>query len=47
MQDSFTMHKGHIKCTLAQKEAHWHPFFVLVFNQAIYVVLKNILYKKV
>ena len=22
VQDAFTVHKGHIKCTVAQKEAH-------------------------
>ena len=46
MQDSFTVHKGHIKCTVAQKEAHWPPFLVLIFNSAIYLDGKNILYKK-
>ena len=46
MQDAFTVHKGHIKCTVAQKEAHWPPFLILIFNEAIYVVIKNIIYKK-
>ena len=46
MQDAFTVHKGHIKCTVAQKEAHWPPFFVLIFNQTIYIDIKNILYRK-
>ena len=40
------MHKDHIKCTVAQKEAHRPPFLVLIFNQAIYVDIKNTLYKK-
>ena len=46
VQDTFTVHKGHIKCPVAQKEAHWPPFFVLIFNLAISVDIKNILYKK-
>ena len=46
MQDAFTVHKGHIKCTVAQKEAHLPPFLILIFNSAIYVDIKNILYKK-
>ena len=46
MQDAFTVQKGYIKCTVAQKEAHWPPFLVLNFNQTIYVDIKNILYKK-
>ena len=46
MQDAFTGHKGHIKCTVAQKEAHWPPFLVLIFNWAIYVDIKNVLYIK-
>ena len=40
------MQKGHIKCTVAQKEAHWPPFLVFNFNLAICVDIKNILYKK-
>ena len=31
VQDSFTVHKGHIKWIVAQKEAHWHPFYILIF----------------
>ena len=46
MQDTFTVHKGHIKCTVVQKEAHWPPFLVLIVNEAIYIDIKNILYKK-
>ena len=32
VQDAFTLQKGHIKCTVAQKEAHRPPFLVLIFN---------------
>ena len=46
VQGSFTVHKGYIKCTVVQKEAHWHPFYVLIFNQAIYVEIENMLYKQ-
>ena len=46
MQDAFTVQKGYIKCTVVQNEAHWPPFLVLIFNQAICVDIKNILYKK-
>ena len=46
MLDAFTVHKGHIKCTVVQKGAHWPSFLVLIFNNAIYVDFKNILYKK-
>ena len=46
VQDTFTVHKSHIKCTVVQKEAHWPPFSVWIFNYAIYVENKNILYKK-
>ena len=40
------MRKTHLQCTVAQKEAHWPPFLVLIFYKAIYVDIKNILYKK-
>ena len=33
VQDAFTVHKGHIKCTVAQKQAHWPPFLVLIFKK--------------
>ena len=46
MQDAFTVHKGHIKCTVAQKEALWPPFLVLIFNLPVFVDIKSILYKK-
>ena len=39
------MQKGHIKCTVAQKEAHWPPFLVLIMNSFIWLYDKNILDK--
>ena len=46
MQDAFKVHKGHIKYTVAHKEAHCPPFLVLIFNSIIiYVDIKNVLYK--
>ena len=30
VQDAFTGQKGHIKCTVAQKEEHWPLFLVLI-----------------
>ena len=33
VQDAFTVHTGHIKCTLTQKEAHWPPFLGVFFNK--------------
>ena len=47
VKDAFTVQKGHIKCTVAQKEAHWPPFSVLIFNKDICVDSENILDKKV
>lgn len=37
MHDAFAVQKGHIKCTGPQKEAHLHPFFVLIFYLAMCV----------
>ena len=30
VQDTFTVQKGHIKYTVAQKEVHWPQFLVLI-----------------
>lgn len=41
VQDAFTLKKSHNKCTAAQKEAHWFPYLVLIFNSTICVEAKN------
>ena len=46
VKDAFTVQKGHIKGTVAQKEAHWPPFLVFNSNLAKWVDIKKILYKK-
>lgn len=32
LQDSFEVYKGHIKCTIEQKEAHLPQFLTLIFD---------------
>lgn len=35
LRDSFTLQKGHIKCTRLQKDAHSPPFLVLILKHDI------------
>ena len=46
MQDAFTAQKGHIKCTVAQKEMQSPPFLVLIFIKLYEQILNIYLTKK-
>lgn len=47
VQNTFTVQKGHSKCTIPQKEAFWPPHLVMIFYHAICIDIENVFDKKV